>query len=435
MAHIGGGSNNSAMNSSDRTQLLQEDLDNRGRCRSSCCTHKRLLFVSIALLLIVAGHALAIYFIYFRCTKENNCVPLKVMTLNTWGMPEKLGSEFKAARMEAIGKEISKGTFDIYLLEELWMEPDHDIIANASKQANFSITAFRQLSPASCDGRVLPTFCSGLAIVSRFPFKEVEFNSFTDHGDINKMFIDGEWYARKGAGRVQIEPLPNITIDVFATHTAADPDVWHGYNNSYYRKRQVRELMDKYVSKSKADVSILGGDFNAGPVEHEGSPFEMVRKEMQNSIEEVLYKLKRWLQPEYTTYGNPENTFSGHKYDPIMYDYIFRRTNSPEKVSVWTSLFELPLFKTKVLKSLLPNSLLENIRAIEKDHMPFEAYKSLHNNDTAKTDENKDTKGDEIEVTTERPDPSKRSSDEEEEMALISFSDHEAVTSTMHIWA
>lgn len=28
--------------------------------------------------------------------------------------------------------------------------------------------------------------------------------------------------------------------------------------------------MDKYVSKSKADVSILGGDFNAGPVEHEG---------------------------------------------------------------------------------------------------------------------------------------------------------------------
>ena len=79
------------------------------------------------------------------------------MTLNTWGMPEKLGSEFKAARMEAIGKEITKGTFDIYLLEELWMEPDHDIIANASKQANFSITAFRQLSPASCDGRVLPT--------------------------------------------------------------------------------------------------------------------------------------------------------------------------------------------------------------------------------------------------------------------------------------
>ena len=28
--------------------------------------------------------------------------------------------------------------------------------------------------------------------------------------------------------------------------------------------------MDSYISKSNADVVILGGDFNAGPVEHEG---------------------------------------------------------------------------------------------------------------------------------------------------------------------
>ncbi len=78
------------------------------------------------------------------------------MSLNTWGMPEKLGSEFKTQRMNAIAKEISKATFDVYLLEELWMQPDHTTIANAIP-ANYSITAFRQLAPASCDGRVLPT--------------------------------------------------------------------------------------------------------------------------------------------------------------------------------------------------------------------------------------------------------------------------------------
>ena len=33
---------------------------------------------------------------------------------------------------------------------------------------------------------------------------------------------------------------------------------------------KVRELMDKWISTSKADVVVLGGDFNAGPVEHEG---------------------------------------------------------------------------------------------------------------------------------------------------------------------
>ena len=54
--------------------------------------------------------------------------------------------------------------------------------------------------------------CSGLAIVSRFPFKEVEFNAYTYRGDPAKMFVDGEWFSRKGAGRVQIEPLPNVTV-------------------------------------------------------------------------------------------------------------------------------------------------------------------------------------------------------------------------------
>ena len=78
------------------------------------------------------------------------------------------------------------------------------------------VTAVNQMSKVS-NSQLISTLklfidCSGLAIVSRFPFKEVEFNSFTDHGDAAKMFIDGEWYARKGAGRVQIEPLPNVTV-------------------------------------------------------------------------------------------------------------------------------------------------------------------------------------------------------------------------------
>lgn len=71
-------------------------------------------------------------------------------------------------------------------------------------------------------------------------------------------------------GRVRIEPVHNVTIDIFVTHTAADPDPSHGYNNSYYRVRQVQELMDSYVSKSDADIVILGGDFNAEPEETEG---------------------------------------------------------------------------------------------------------------------------------------------------------------------
>jgi len=102
-----------------------------------------------------------------------------------------------------------------------------------------------------------------------YVFKAIEFNSYTEHGDPLKVFVDGEWAARKGVGRVRIRPIPNITVDVFVTHTAADPDPSAGYTNDYYRRAQVKELIETYISKSDADVVILGGDFNAGP---ENSP-------------------------------------------------------------------------------------------------------------------------------------------------------------------
>ena len=146
---------------------------------------------------------------------------------------------------------------------------------------------------------------------------------------------------------------------------------------------------------------------------------------MTNCVEELFYNLKGWLNPKYTTYGNPENTFSGRKYAPIMYDYIFRRTNSPKKVTSWTSWFELPLFKAKIAKPHLYSSLLQNI---DRDPMPFKAYESVYNLQHGRTN-----------VTTERKTEniarSKRSMGQDEEATLISFSDHEAVASTIYIWA
>ena len=63
-------------------------------------------------------------------------------------------------------------------------------------------------------------------------------------------------------------------MDVFITHTAADPDPrLQNYTNAYYRKAQVKELMTSYINKSTADVVLLGGDLNAGPVNKEGAHF------------------------------------------------------------------------------------------------------------------------------------------------------------------
>ena len=77
------------------------------------------------------------------------------MSLNVWGMLSILGVPFKATRIKAIAEEISKGEYDIYLLEELWMEPDHDAIH--SKIPNeFYMTRYKELTPSGCDGYLSP---------------------------------------------------------------------------------------------------------------------------------------------------------------------------------------------------------------------------------------------------------------------------------------
>ena len=76
--------------------------------------------------------------------------------------------------------------YDLVLLQDLWMRPDHEMIRAAlpkvihNKMSSSSgkivfcinlqnrvMTRVGDLAPALCDGRVLPTSCSGLALVSR----------------------------------------------------------------------------------------------------------------------------------------------------------------------------------------------------------------------------------------------------------------------------
>ena len=116
-----------------------------------------------------------------------------------------------------------------------------------------------------------------------------------------------------------------------------------------------------------------------------GEPYYMIRQQMKNCIEEIYYKLQAWLDPRYATYGNQLNTFS-NEYKPIIYDYVFHKENSND-TRVWASWFELPFFKTIL---------------------------NIINDDD---DEEDDTK--------------KHKEDKKEE---ISFSDHEAVTTTIYMW-
>jgi hypothetical protein len=117
---------------------------------------------------VAVGFGVGMYYHRIRCT-PGSCVQLKVMSLNTWGMPASLGSKYKSERMQAISDEVSKGRYDLYLFQELWMQADYETV-RAGLPEGFHMTGFRELALSTCDGRIAPGFCSGLAIVSRCPF-------------------------------------------------------------------------------------------------------------------------------------------------------------------------------------------------------------------------------------------------------------------------
>jgi len=280
----------------------------------------------------VSALVTAILLSYFHYWHDNS-PSIKVLSLNTWGMPATFGSYDKELRMAAIGDFINQTDHDVYLLEELWMRPDHNNIRRRIP-ANWFMTTVGEMSNGFCDGRIAPDGCSGLAIVSKFPFIERSFHGYSVKGRIT----DGEVLASKGVGKVRIEPFPGHIVDVFVTHTCASDD------NSFYRQKQVKELVD-IIKDSKADFVILGGDFNSDPVVNKDeTTLKDITDIMVSSINEIFLKLENWLIPKKATYGNPENTYS-YTYSPVHYDYIFHRANHGNMM--WTSLFDIPLFKTK----------------------------------------------------------------------------------------
>ena len=126
------------------------------------------------------------------------------MTLNTWGLPAAFGAKDKELRMAEISKYIAKQEYDVYMLQELWMRPDHATIQTALPSGSnhykysifklvctgFHMTSYGDLTKTVCDGMVLPTECSGLAIVSRYAFIDVSFKHSLNMIELIITFLD-----------------------------------------------------------------------------------------------------------------------------------------------------------------------------------------------------------------------------------------------------
>ena len=137
---------------------------------------------------------------------------------------------------------------------------------------------------------------------------------------------------------------------------------------------------------------------------------------MTNSIQEIFYKLNEWLDSKFATYGNVRNTFTGGKYKPVTYDYIFHKTNN-RKHFAWTSFFDLPFFKTFLTEQDI-----------------YESTSTTPSTSTTTTENDIKAEG-VTEAVTEAPSASearqKRSTTKGKE---ISLSDHEGIQSTIYFW-
>ena len=133
------------MGEEDREPFIESDTP-RWRNKSSLICLGLTVVGGIAMVTAI----LLSYFCFWD-KQEKDSPAIKVLTLNTWGMPANFGSYDKEMRMAAIGDFINKSSHDIYLLEELWMRPDHEIIREKIP-SGWHMTNVGEMSNGDCDG-------------------------------------------------------------------------------------------------------------------------------------------------------------------------------------------------------------------------------------------------------------------------------------------
>jgi len=172
---------------------------------------------------------------------------ISVLTFNAAGIP--LVHPRVAARMEAAGKAIADGGFDVVGLQELWFDSNSEALARASGLAHAARTRSS-----------IAFFRTGLMILSRWPITLSEERAFTAVRPSLRHPLKGETVAGKGALLARVD-TPWGQLDVYTAHTLAD------YRDVQYHLLRMTELFElaEFVRERSADRPfVITGDLNAG---------------------------------------------------------------------------------------------------------------------------------------------------------------------------
>lgn len=171
---------------------------------------------------------------------------IRVLSFNAAGIP--LVHSGAGRRMEAAGKAIAGGGYDVVGLQELWFDRHSAALAAASG-----------LPHAARFGRRL-AFRSGLTILSRWPILLKEERAFTAVRPSLRHPLQGEMVPSKGFLFARLA-TPWGELDVYAAHALAD------YPRTSYRLLRLTELFELaegVLERSKDRPFVILGDLNSG---------------------------------------------------------------------------------------------------------------------------------------------------------------------------
>jgi len=270
-------------------------------------------------------------------TFSKNGNVLRVLNLNTWGLGWPISSD-RVARFRALREVIAHSDYDVILLQEVWYRSDHELLRTA-----LPYSTYFGIFNSGCSGYLLPLGCSGLTILSRYPFVDVEFTPFNERGSF--WSFDGEIFVQKGLGRARIIWGPEkVSIDLFTTHLVSYTNNPNRDNNRI-RYMQTLETV-QLIDKTDADVKIFAGDVNALPfpgiINGKRQPYSLLTSILTDSLVD-RYPDASW-HPWFATFGNHHNTYSASD-APERIDYLMYW--AAPQIAMCTLNFTMPMYTTK----------------------------------------------------------------------------------------
>ena len=280
-------------------------------------------------------------------------VHLRVLDLNTWGLSWPFSKD-REARFRALRQVLSQSTYDVILLQELWFRDDHKLLTSASLPYATYFGTFN----SGCSGYFLPLGCSGLTILSRHPFVDLEFTPFKLRGSF--WSFDGEIFVQKGLARARIY-LEGINIDFFTTHLVSyttNPN----RENRRVRYTQTSEMV-KYMAKTNADVKIFAGDCNFLPLKGRDQPYTLLTSYLTDALVDKYPTDSD--NPWFATFGNHHNTYTKESTIPERIDYLMYWA-APDTAMKCVN-FTMPMYTTRNNKGKIVS--LSDHEALQADFL------------------------------------------------------------------